>query len=155
MSLERVFLCVFYSLMIVHMLVYFGCMWLEEKGKGWISPSKESNQHLVIGVPELDVNEHCSQQTEVHLEFCLSDTTWLRQHAGVPLSTGNRPTAPLSTQFGGFFAFPPLLLPTLASLPTHQCHWVLQPFSNRPLHWLISVAPFCRPWWWGTWHISS
>lgn len=64
MSLERVFLCVFYSLMIEHMLVYFGCMWLEEKGKGWVSPSKESNQHLLIGVTELDVNEHWSQQTK-------------------------------------------------------------------------------------------
>lgn len=64
MSLEHVFLCVFYSLMIVHMLVYFRCMWLEEKGKGWVSPSEESNQHLVIGVTELEVNEHCSQQTK-------------------------------------------------------------------------------------------
>lgn len=77
----------------------FGCTWLEEKAKGWISPGEQPSRHLAIGVTELDGNEHCSHPREVHLEFCLSNTTC------VPLSTGDRPTG-LRISFGGFVAYP-------------------------------------------------
>lgn len=101
---------------------------------------------------ELHINEHCSQQMEVHLKF--SFTMWLTQHTTDSLYTDHW-THEFESPLWWIFFF---LAAVTAGLPIstpHQNYSLLQPFPSCHHRLLISGAPSFLLWWWGTCHISS
>lgn len=101
---------------------------------------------------ELHINEHCSQQMEVHLKF--SFTMWLTQRTTDSLYTDHW-THEFESPLWWIFFF---LAAVTAGLPIstpHQNYSLLQPFPSCHHRLLISGAPSFLLWWWGTCHISS